>query len=392
MTPALKLFEHLADFSDEQRTASEPFEQEFVPLIAPGPQQPETDLGDFDPFAQTDATEESDDPFALESGLNPWEGDPQSLPLDSGPVELDALTPLAGDDPIELDPELPIADIGSDEPGLDPFGPEPAGQMPELDPFDAGAESPGADTLLPEADPLNPADDPFGLPDKPDAIESEPQLADLEPGLSPDGPELPQELPSLPEEDPVDPLMRQDGVPADDPVLAEAMDTFGEPQSEDIPQSVAVETESPPLDIAETDSTDVGARSAEALHLQEEAESRIAGNFAAALSGAEEKLTELVCGSVAGVLAGIVNDELVRRSIEALAGRLQGIAGAGGALRIDVKGPVSLFEKLKAALGEDVPEFRYTEDDTPDLTIEVDSQIVSSRIGEWRQSVEGCLS
>lgn len=392
MTPALKLFEHLADFSEEPPLVVESRKEEFVPLIVPGQQQSEPDGNNDDPFSQAGAAEGTGDPFALEPTLSPPGDGTGSIALESDLAGLKTMIPDSGVDPFEPGPQVPTAVNGIGEPDADPFGSEPAGLAEEHNPFAANADPIGADALAPASDPLETRDDPIGPQvvlgtdaDEMVPAEADSDIQSAESGIAP-------EIPSPPENDLDETAIDQSGIPADDPVFAEALNTFGEPPSENDLASLQAEAESLQENLADPGSAGAEAQSSETSQIQEAAESRIARDFATALVEAEEKMTELVCTSVAGILAGILNEELVRKSIEALAGRLREISGAGGALRIDVRGPVSLFEKLKIALGENVPELRYTEDNDPDLTIEIDSQIISSRIGEWRHSVEGCFS
>lgn len=391
MTPALKLFEHLADFSEDPPLAVESRKEEFVPLIVPRQQESEPDNNNDDPFSQPGATDRTGDPFALEPALDPLGDGTASNTLESDLTGLKTMIPESGVDPFEPGSQVPTAENGIDEPDADPLGSDPAGLAEEHDPFAADADPLGADALAPASVPLETEDDPIGPQAVMNTDADEMVLAEADSDILPAESAIAPEIPSLPENDPDGTTIDQGGISTDDPVFAEALNTFGEPSSENDLASLQAEAERLKENPADPGLTGAEAQLSEILQNQEAAESRIAQDFATALVEAEEKMTELVCTSVAGTLAGILNDELVRKSVEALAGRLREISGAEGALRIDVRGSVSLFEKLKVALGENVPELRYTEDNDPDLTIEIDSQIISSRIGEWRQSVEGCF-
>lgn len=335
-----------------------------------------------------------DDPFGPDKGgldaLTPVsDGDP----FGSDSSGLGALPPVSGEDPFGSESRMQALEPGLDalaEP--DPFGPGTATPGADPDPFAEGADPFGSESLLPEINPLD--------------MEAGPLDADMEPNTESGGLEITDAGPDVFEADPLgsiaDPLAQDDvsiempvgdgDVLADNPMESAEMDDSIGGLSETELTSLPPDSIIPGLEPVEVAPVDALTGPAEIPPEQDEVENQIARRFAAALAEVEETLTELVCGSVAGILAGILNDELVRKSVEALASRLQEVTRSSGALQIDVKGPVSLFEKLQDALGENMPELRHTEDGSPDLVIEIDSQIVSSRIGEWRQSVEGCFS
>ncbi len=412
MTPALKLFEHLADFSEEQPPAAEAPEEGFVPLIAPGLQEAEPGIGNLDPFAEGDVDLGVDDPFAPApaSGIP----DLESGALDFDPAVPDALPPVSADDPFGPDsamlaPEAGLAELDGDrfgadtqllepetglaELGGDPFGPDGGTLAMEPDPFADQADPFESDAMLPDAVLPDIESDPFGPEAGLEAAADGVDLPQPELDSFPDNAGLvadePLSLDEIPGEAPVDGI----GDPPGTTSLTASSDPFSDelPQTEPVPEAlVPVGSDEIPPDLESIDNPSVDQ--VETVQPLEEAENQTVQHFAVALAEAEDKLTELVCSSVAGILANILNDELVRKSVEALAGRVREVTGPGGALRIDVRGPGSLYEKLKDALGENAPELCHTEDNSPDLVIEIDSQIVSSRIGEWRQSVEECFA
>ena len=73
---------------------------------------------------------------------------------------------------------------------------------------------------------------------------------------------------------------------------------------------------------------------------------------AARIDAMEAKVSELVGATVARIIGGIVSDDLQKRSLEALAGTIREAVGDSEAVRIAVRGPLSLFETLKASLGD----------------------------------------
>ena len=106
----------------------------------------------------------------------------------------------------------------------------------------------------------------------------------------------------------------------------------------------------------------------------------------------EARVGDITAAAVARILSGIVSDDLQKRSLAALA-RVIGAATADGeAMRVGVRGPLSLFEPLKAALGARAANLDFTEAPGFDLTVTIDETVFETRMAEWSASLSEVLS
>ncbi|TSE12216.1 hypothetical protein C1D09_010315, partial [Mesorhizobium intechi] len=106
----------------------------------------------------------------------------------------------------------------------------------------------------------------------------------------------------------------------------------------------------------------------------------------------EVRVTDLVSATVARIIGGIVSDDLQKRSLEALAGAVRGAVGDEEAVRIAVRGPLSLFETLKASLGPRIANLDFIEAPGFDLTVTIDEAVFETRIAEWSATLSEVLS
>ncbi|MBM2712241.1 hypothetical protein JQK88_13455 [Mesorhizobium caraganae] len=113
---------------------------------------------------------------------------------------------------------------------------------------------------------------------------------------------------------------------------------------------------------------------------------------AARIDAMEAKVSELVGATVARIIGGIVSDDLHKRSLEALAGTIREAVGDSEAVRIAVRGPLSLFETLKASLGPRAANLDFVEAPGLDLTVAIDEAVFETRIAEWSAALSEALS
>ena len=106
----------------------------------------------------------------------------------------------------------------------------------------------------------------------------------------------------------------------------------------------------------------------------------------------EARVTELVGATVARVVGGIVSDDLQKRSLEALARSIREAVGDSEAVRIGVRGPLSLFETLQAALGSRAANLDFVEAPGFDLTVTIDEAVFETRMAEWSATLSEALS
>ncbi|WP_137933496.1 hypothetical protein [Mesorhizobium comanense] len=106
----------------------------------------------------------------------------------------------------------------------------------------------------------------------------------------------------------------------------------------------------------------------------------------------ETRVTDLVAATVARIIGGIVSDDLQKRSLEALAGAVREAVGDGEAVRIAVRGPLSLFETLRTSLGPRAANLDFIEAPGFDLTVTIDEAVFETRMAEWSATLSEVLS
>mgnify|MGYP000944422387 CR=1 FL=1 len=130
---------------------------------------------------------------------------------------------------------------------------------------------------------------------------------------------------------------------------------------------------------------------------EREALTRQIGGEAAALiesrfAEMQEQLVALTTAATARILAGVLSDEMQRRSIAALADRIRDAVRERDAVRVRALGPQSLCEALSAALGETARNVEFGERASFDLTVTIDSGIYETRLAEWSAELGGVIA
>ncbi|RVC57067.1 hypothetical protein EN779_22810, partial [Mesorhizobium sp. M4B.F.Ca.ET.088.02.2.1] len=106
----------------------------------------------------------------------------------------------------------------------------------------------------------------------------------------------------------------------------------------------------------------------------------------------ELRVTELVGATLARIIGGMVSDDLQKRSLDALARTIGEAIADSEAVRIAVRGPLSLFETLAASLGPRAAQLDFVEAQGLDLTVVIDEAVFETRIAEWSASLSEVLS
>ncbi|TIW16046.1 MAG: hypothetical protein E5V65_17645, partial [Mesorhizobium sp.] len=106
----------------------------------------------------------------------------------------------------------------------------------------------------------------------------------------------------------------------------------------------------------------------------------------------ETRVAELAGATIARIIGGIVSDDLQKRSLDALSSTISAAVADSEAVRIGVRGPLSLFEPLKAALGDRAANLDFTEVSGFDLTVIIDETVFETRIAEWSASLSEVLT
>lgn len=106
----------------------------------------------------------------------------------------------------------------------------------------------------------------------------------------------------------------------------------------------------------------------------------------------EQRVAELTGATVARIIGGLLSDDLQERSLQALSRAIGAAVADNEAVRIGVRGPLSLFEPLEAALGSRAANLDFAEAPGFDLTVSIDETVFETRIAEWSASLSEVLS
>ncbi|MGZ2375046.1 hypothetical protein FB004_109116 [Sinorhizobium medicae] len=137
---------------------------------------------------------------------------------------------------------------------------------------------------------------------------------------------------------------------------------------------------------------DLKARhSEEMVALTRRLEEQAAGKIAAGFGEMADRLALLLGDQTARVLAPVMDDALAKRAVDNLAGMVRHGLSAGEGITVTVRGPLALFETLKALLPETTA-FHYVESGDVDLTVEVGEAILVTRMAAWSDTVRKVLA
>lgn len=131
------------------------------------------------------------------------------------------------------------------------------------------------------------------------------------------------------------------------------------------------------------------ARAQETLRTRLEGDA--VGRLEAMLRDTVEQVADRVCGEVAPVLAPILQEAIASKAIHELARTVKDALLAEKAATITVRGPLSLFEKFKAALGDDAPDLQHKEAEDLDLSVELNDAVLVTRLSAWAGSLKKVL-
>lgn len=105
----------------------------------------------------------------------------------------------------------------------------------------------------------------------------------------------------------------------------------------------------------------------------------------------EARLVELTTDAAARIVAGLVSDDIRKRSIDALAKAILAALEDREAVRVKVSGPQLMFEALAEALGDRRDSVDFTETSRFDLSASIDDNLFETRLGEWSAALSETL-
>lgn len=110
------------------------------------------------------------------------------------------------------------------------------------------------------------------------------------------------------------------------------------------------------------------------------------------LRAMETEVGLLATSLTARIVSGLLTEDIQKRSLESLSRSIVEAMRDNDAVRIQVRGPLSLFEPLSAALGERAGSLHFVEAPGFDLTVSIDGNLFETRLSEWSVALSGALS
>lgn len=111
----------------------------------------------------------------------------------------------------------------------------------------------------------------------------------------------------------------------------------------------------------------------------------------AEMTGLEERLVDLTTSVTARILAPVLGADLQRRAVASLDATIREALRESGAVRIRVRGPMSLTEALERSLGDHAARIEFTQGDGLDVTMGIEESLFETKLGEWAVSVSEIL-
>lgn len=97
----------------------------------------------------------------------------------------------------------------------------------------------------------------------------------------------------------------------------------------------------------------------------------------------EDRIGHQAATAAARILGSFLSEELQKRSMESLARSIRTAVEERESFRIDIRGPQSLYEALRKALGDQAGNFGYVEASGFDLSVSIDGNLFETRLSEW---------
>jgi hypothetical protein len=114
--------------------------------------------------------------------------------------------------------------------------------------------------------------------------------------------------------------------------------------------------------------------------------------IAARMDEMESRIGEQSASAATRILGAFLSEELQKRSLESLAQSIRAAVTDREAVRIEVRGPQSLFATLSESLGDRAGEFDFIEAPGFDLVVNIDGNLFETRLSEWATVLSDILS
>lgn len=134
------------------------------------------------------------------------------------------------------------------------------------------------------------------------------------------------------------------------------------------------------------------ANAAEAKAFLESLGDDVGKTIASRIEAMEAHVSDLVGAAAGRIVGGLLSEDLQKRSLEALARTIRESVSDTDAVRVSVRGPQSMFETLKTALGPHAGHLDFTDAPGFDLTVVIDDAVLETRMAEWAGALAEVLS
>jgi hypothetical protein len=199
------------------------------------------------------------------------------------------------------------------------------------------------------------------------------------------------------------------GTPTPPPVIPDELDMF----APDLAETLALPAEEP-VDIeaeradahakgrqeaadeweqrwAEDRAALVQAHETEMAALKARLEGELAEMMSARIEAFATATAQEIADQTARVLAPLVEEAVAAKATTDLAELIKAAVLEGGVNAVTVRGPLPMFEALRARLGDGAAVIRHVETDDIDLTIEIGDASLVTRMSAWSASLKKVL-
>jgi hypothetical protein len=114
--------------------------------------------------------------------------------------------------------------------------------------------------------------------------------------------------------------------------------------------------------------------------------------FADALYSFETRIAAEIETRLSSLLAPLLTEHAKRASVGAIVYELRSLILAGKMTTVKLSGPAPVISEIKKALGGAGDRIKIGNEVSPDIVIDVDSHIISTRLTEWSDSLTAALT
>ena len=136
----------------------------------------------------------------------------------------------------------------------------------------------------------------------------------------------------------------------------------------------------------------IAAHAEEIAALRERYEAEAAASIAAGLQEIAAATAQAVSDQTAVILAPLLDEALVAKAVSDMADLIRDAMLEGDVGTVNVRGPLHLFEKLKAALGASAPLLRHVEAPDLDISVDIGESALVTRMSAWSASLKKVLA